>query len=66
MRILHIHPFHKFDWQHIREKLIHVVHDPLFWMVVILALFSLFMVFFVILAPQHPEPLYSPFYPLLG
>lgn len=66
MRTLHIHPFHKLNWRHIREKLIHWVHDPLFWMVLILALISVFMICFVILAPNHPEPLYSPFYPLLG
>lgn len=66
MRTIHVPHIHKPDWHHIREQLVQMVHDPLFWMMVILGLISIGMIFFVTLAPGHPEPFYSPYYPFLG
>jgi hypothetical protein len=66
MRTVHIYPFHKPDWHLVRREIHRIVHDPLFWVFLILGLLSVAMIFYVMLVPGHPEPVYSPFYPFLG
>lgn len=64
MRTTHIH--HKPDWHHVGEQLLHVLRDPLFWAIVILALILAVLMFFAAMQPAAPNEPYSPTYPYMG
>ncbi len=68
MRILHIPHFHSPDWEHIRQRARELIHDPLFWSILILALIIIAIMFLATLVgPVLPETQpYAPTYPYMG
>jgi hypothetical protein len=46
---------------HIREKAAHLIHEPLFWAILVLAALIILMLFFVTINPESQYPIY-PYY----
>ena len=64
MRPIHMPHFHKPDWHHLRDQLNHLLHDPLFWSLLILALMFIVLLFLLAGRSDLPEPgPYMPVYP---
>lgn len=63
MRTTHIHHVHRPDWHHFGEGVRHVLRDPLFWAIVVLALILAALMFFAAMQPALPNQPYSPTYP---
>ena len=65
MRTIHMPHFHKPDWHHMRDQFGQMIHDPVFWVILIVTLMIFAILFLMAISPALPEsepyPLTHPF-----